>query len=93
MTPINKLVAFTLLLLWYAPLEIAHANDNQLLSQAELNELLKEYKLSGVSVAVIDDFNVVYSATAGEKVFGSGDSINQSTAFSTASISKPVTRY
>ena len=91
MTPINKLVAFILLLLWYAPLEIAHANDNQLLSQAEINELLKEYKLSGVSVAVIDDFNVVYSATAGEKVFGSGDSINQSTAFSTASISKPVT--
>ena len=91
MTPINKLVAFILLLLWYAPLEIAHANDNQLLSQAELNELLKEYKLSGVSVAVIDDFNVVYSATAGEKVFGSGDAINQSTAFSTASISKPVT--
>ena len=32
MTPINKLVAFILLLLWYAPLEIAHANDNQLLS-------------------------------------------------------------
>ena len=39
MTPINKLVAFILLLLWYAPLEIAHANDNQLLSQAELNDL------------------------------------------------------
>ena len=33
MTPINKLVAFILLLLWYAPLEIAHAN--------EITEILK----------------------------------------------------
>lgn len=61
------------------------------LSNAELGALLQEYKLSGVSVAVVDNYQIIYSATEGEKVFGSGEKIDENTAFSTASISKPIT--
>ena len=61
------------------------------ITQAQLDTLLDEYKLSGVSLAVIDNYEVVLTASSGEKRFGSGQKIDDETAFSTASISKPVT--
>ncbi|MBC3766335.1 serine hydrolase [Neptunicella marina] len=63
----------------------------QQLEQLELGTLLKKYHLSGVSVAVADNYKTEIVAVAGEKEFGSGDKIDIDTAFSTASISKPVT--
>ena len=54
-------------------------------------ELIEQYKLPGVSLAVIDNYKLIYSTSAGVKEFGKPDKIDRHTAFSTASIAKPVT--
>ena len=50
-----------------------------------------EHRLAGVSVAVFDHYGEVRTRTFGVKRAGGSDPIEPSTAFSTASISKPVT--
>jgi CubicO group peptidase (beta-lactamase class C family) len=101
MTPIKTIVfgaVFALSSLQIAVVNHAVAEDSALASssglhitQDKLDKLLKEHKLPGVSLAVIDNYKVVLRATSGEKRFGSGELIDHDTAFSTASISKPVT--
>lgn len=60
-------------------------------SKHSYEAFLKHFKVSGLSFAVVDNYEVVFSHTVGEKAFGSKDYIDENTAFSTASISKPVT--
>lgn len=101
MTSIKTLVigaVFALSSLQIAVVNHAAAEESALASpsglhitQDKLDKLLKEHKLPGVSLAVIDNFKVVLRATSGEKRFGSGELIDHDTAFSTASISKPIT--
>lgn len=55
------------------------------------DDFLKHYKVPGLSFAVVDNYQVVYSHTAGLKETGTQNKIDSNTAFSTASISKPVT--
>lgn len=60
-------------------------------SKHSYDAFLKHFKVSGLSFAVVDDYQVVYSHSVGEKAFGSQEFIDNNTAFSTASVSKPVT--
>ncbi|WP_416307915.1 serine hydrolase [Neptunicella sp. SCSIO 80796] len=91
---ITQLLVMLNLLFWAAPQVCAHILDSVTLDNGEevsYQQLLDNNKLAGLSVAVVDNYQLVYSHTAGLKEFGGGDKIDQDTAFSTASISKPVT--
>ena len=52
---------------------------------------LEKYKLPGFSLVVFENYEIVYSKQFGVKSTNSEEKIDQNTAFSTASISKPVT--
>lgn len=52
---------------------------------------LEKYKLAGFSLVVFENYKIVYSNEFGVKSIDSKEKINQNTAFSTASISKPIT--
>lgn len=52
---------------------------------------LEKYKLAGFSLVVFENYKVVYSNQFGVKSINSKEKIDQNTAFSTASISKPIT--
>lgn len=52
---------------------------------------MQEHRLAGLSVAVFDDYGNVRTRTFGVKRVGGDEPITPTTAFSTASISKPVT--
>jgi CubicO group peptidase (beta-lactamase class C family) len=52
---------------------------------------LEKYKLAGFSLVVFENYEIVYSKQFGVKSVGSQEKIDKNTAFSTASISKPIT--
>ncbi|WDF63013.1 serine hydrolase domain-containing protein [Flavobacterium sp. KACC 22763] len=52
---------------------------------------LEKNKLAGFSVVVFENYQIVYSNQFGVKSINSKEKIDQNTAFSTASISKPIT--
>lgn len=54
-------------------------------------ELMKLKKLRGLSVAVFEDYKIIWTSQWGVKEAGSAEKIDVNTAFSTASISKPIT--
>ncbi|MGH1517841.1 serine hydrolase [Chryseobacterium sp. JK1] len=54
-------------------------------------KLMKQKKLNGLSVAVFEDYKVIWTNQWGIKEAGSAEKIDVNTAFSTASISKPIT--
>lgn len=56
-----------------------------------IDNQLEKYKLAGFSVVVFENYKIVYSNQFGVKSIHSKEKIDQNTAFSTASISKPVT--
>jgi len=60
-------------------------------SKHSYDAFLKYFKVSGLSFAVVDDYQVIFSHSAGEKAFGTKQYIDENTAFSTASVSKPIT--
>ena len=55
-----------------------------------LVDRMRYYHVPGVSLAVIDDFRVVYAAGYGVKEFGSAQPVDTTTLFLAGSISKPV---
>jgi len=57
----------------------------------KIEQQLETYKLAGFSVVVFENYEIVYSKQFGVKSMSSGEKIDQNTAFSTASISKPIT--
>lgn len=81
LTPPSHVVAKTM--------SVQHITEQQL--GVNYHELLNEHKLTGVSVAIVDNYQIVARHVAGEKSVGTGDLIDAETAFSTASMSKPVT--
>jgi CubicO group peptidase (beta-lactamase class C family) len=56
----------------------------------ELNERLRYYHVPSVSIAVIDDFKVVFARGYGVKEFGKPAPADSNTLFLAGSISKPV---
>lgn len=52
---------------------------------------IDNFKIPGMSFAVVDNFEVVYAHHVGLKQAGTTNKIDSNTAFSTASIAKPVT--
>lgn len=67
------------------------ANYSFLTDSLKINEQLEKYKLPGFSVVVFENYEIVYSKQFGVKATDSKEKIDQNTAFSTASISKPIT--
>ncbi|MBS7253736.1 serine hydrolase [Flavobacterium branchiicola] len=55
------------------------------------NEVMKKYNLKGLSVAVFENYQIIWTNQWGIKAVDSDEKIDANTAFSTASISKPVT--
>jgi CubicO group peptidase (beta-lactamase class C family) len=57
----------------------------------DIDKQLEKYKLAGFSIVVFENYEIVYSKQFGVKSINSKEKIDKNTAFSTASISKPVT--
>lgn len=64
---------------------------NFLTDSLNINPQLEKYKLPGFSVVVFENYEIVYSKQFGVKSVNSKEKIDKNTAFSTASISKPIT--
>jgi len=70
----------------------AQKKDYKFLTDSlKIEEKLEKYKLPGFSVVVFENYKIVYSKQFGQKSANSSEKINENTAFSTASISKPIT--
>lgn len=52
---------------------------------------LEKYKLPGFSLVVFENYKIVYSNQVGVKSMDSKEKLDVNTAFSTASITKPIT--
>ena len=66
-------------------------NYSFLTDSLNIDKQLEKYKLAGFSVVVFENYEIVYSNQFGVKSINSKEKINENTAFSTASISKPIT--
>lgn len=64
---------------------------NFLTDSLKINPQLEKYKLPGFSLVVFENYKIVYSNQWGLKSANSNEKIDENTAFSTASISKPIT--
>lgn len=72
--------------------KIAASSENSLDSVWEnVPAAMAEHDLAGLSVAVFDDYSIIETRTFGLKSRRSSTPIDTTTAFSTASIAKPVT--
>jgi CubicO group peptidase (beta-lactamase class C family) len=65
--------------------------ENEPPLQLNLRELMKIYKVPGLSVAVIDNFKIAWAKAYGVTEAGSATPVTVHTLFQAASISKPVT--
>jgi len=93
----NILYVLVILLVTNANSQITHKtlsknkNYSFLTESLNIDEQLKKYKLPGFSIVVFENYEIVYSKQFGVKSTDSKEKIDQNTAFSTASISKPIT--
>ncbi|WP_404985368.1 serine hydrolase domain-containing protein [Chryseobacterium sp. M5] len=80
-------------LLFFASFQVfAQKKDYSFLTDSlKIEEQLGKYKLPGFSVVVFENYKIVYTKQFGQKSANSPEKINENTAFSTASISKPIT--
>ncbi|NVJ70848.1 MAG: beta-lactamase family protein [Alphaproteobacteria bacterium] len=69
----------------------AHAAEKAESLSIDVDALLEQNKLPGLSVAVVDDYELVYEQAFGVKEYGKPEAVDRHTAFSAASISKAVT--
>lgn len=67
------------------------ADYSFLTDSLQLNQQLEKYKLRGFSLVVFEDYKIVYSNQVGVKSANSPEKIDENTAFSAASITKPIT--
>ena len=81
--------ALTCVLAWGAPTR-AFAVDRPLLDRI-FEELVARYTLPGLAIGVIEDGEVAYVRTAGERLAGSGAVVTPRTLFKIASNSKAMT--
>lgn len=70
-------------------------SENQVIALNSLknstSEVMKKYNLKGLSVAVFENYKIIWTNQWGIKAADSDEKIDVNTAFSTASISKPIT--
>ena len=72
--------------------ELTKQKDYSFLTDSlKIDKQLESYKLAGFSLVVFENYKIVYSNQFGLKSTNSDDKIDGKTAFSTASISKPIT--
>lgn len=83
--------SFFLLLMTSATIFGQKKNYRFLTDSLKIEEQLKKYKLPGFSVVVFENYKIVYSKQFGVKSMNSPEKIDENTAFSTASIAKPIT--
>jgi len=57
----------------------------------KIEQQLEKYKLAGFSLVVFENYEIVYANQFGVKSMNSAERIDANTAFSTASIAKPIT--
>ncbi|MFP3835488.1 serine hydrolase domain-containing protein [Chryseobacterium sp. SIMBA_028] len=57
----------------------------------KVDQQLEKYKLPGFSLVVFENYKIVYSSQVGVKSMNSNEKLDVNTAFSTASITKPIT--
>ena len=69
----------------------AKKNYHFLTDSLNIDQQLEKYKLAGFSLVVFENYEIVYSNQFGVKSIDSKEKIDRNTAFSTASISKPIT--
>ncbi|CAI2768288.1 serine hydrolase [Flavobacterium collinsii] len=58
--------------------------------KSSTTEMMSKYNLKGLSVAVFENYQIIWTSQWGVKAANSEEKIDQYTAFSTASISKPI---
>ena len=73
-----------------APAQSADIADGGKLD-AEIDALVARYQLPGIAVGIIENGEVVYTRTVGERVAGSGLPVTEDTVFKIASNSKAMT--
>lgn len=71
--------------------ESQNENYDFLTDSLQIDNELAAHNLAGFSLAIIDDYEIIYSKQFGLKSFETSEKIDENTAFSTASISKPIT--
>ncbi|MDO6427681.1 beta-lactamase family protein [Thalassotalea sp. 1_MG-2023] len=59
--------------------------------QLSYEQFIDNYKIPGLSFTVVNQYKIIYTKVAGVKDSDSKEKIDKNTAFSTASIAKPVT--
>ena len=74
-----------------ARVEAAQSPASDQLAGLPLAELMKQLRVPGLSVAVVDNFNIHWAKGYGVADASTGRQVNASTRFQAASISKPVT--
>ncbi|MBD3906721.1 beta-lactamase family protein [Chryseobacterium sp. Ch-15] len=84
-------ISFFLLLMTSFQAFAQKKDYNFLTDSLNIEEKLKKYKLPGFSVVVFENYKIVYSKQFGQKSANSPQKIDENTAFSTASIAKPIT--
>ncbi len=83
----------TFFLLFFTSFQVfAQKKDYSFLTDSlKIEGQLEKYKLPGFSVVVFENYKIVYSKQFGVKSANSPEKIDENTAFSTASIAKPIT--
>ncbi|SMC61429.1 serine hydrolase domain-containing protein [Chryseobacterium sp. YR221] len=66
-------------------------NYSFLTDSLHIDQQLEKYKLPGFSLVVFENYQIVYSDQVGVKSMNSKEKLDENTAFSTASITKPIT--
>jgi CubicO group peptidase (beta-lactamase class C family) len=74
-----------------APTSVVVSSKITPVFEVDLEAKMQALKLPGFSLTVFEDYKVVYSNQWGVKAAGSPDLIDGQTAFSTASMAKPIT--
>lgn len=91
-TSFNLLAVLLLISTFTFGQNISRKKDyNFLTDSLNIESQLGKYKLSGFSLVVFENYKIVYSKQFGLKSINSKEKIDENTAFSTASIAKPIT--
>lgn len=88
----NTIYVLILTVLFSSNKVMSQKKDYRFLTDSlQIEKQLEKYKLPGFSVVVFENYKIVYSKQFGVKATNSEAKIDENTAFSTASISKPIT--
>ncbi len=68
-------------------LSIVHLKDG---NTKTYEQLLQDNKLAGISIAVVDNYEVIFSHVGGLKDVNTTNKIDSNTSFNAGSISKPI---